>query len=360
MDDLAVKGDELTVWTLLLGPAGQPLCRTCIEPSTLGIKQFYFGQSLAGLGDFDADGVPDLAVGAPARTKGASGRVDILLLNRDGGVKKAQRLSGKALEDYRGSAGFGNTVASIGDLDGNGTVDLLVDVDLNSAGFDLEHMLQQKERPPHVLPLLCLDASATVLRLTSLAAKDIHESRVDVTFGEAMASIGDLDGDRLSEIAIGFPYDDDGGEYRGAVWIVFLARDGSLRAKTKLSDWSGNFEPPLFDEDNFGRALAAPGDLDGDGVPDLIVAGQKELWIVLLQRDGTVKQARAFGKRSGGFLPIDSICSLAVLHGPEKALRLAVGGVCEAESPGKDEDEKPKEAALWVLKLGPGPVLSAL
>lgn len=352
-EDLAVKGDELTLWILFLDAAGRPISRKGIEPGRVDMNGFYFAHSLARIGDFDADGVPDLAVGAPSREKSERGRVVLLLLDRDGGVKKTQNLSGEPpILSTDGMCGFGNAVASVGDIDGNGATDLLVDVDALFAGIDFARLLESSGPEPHLLPLLRLDPDGSVLRATSLAARDIVGDVSDVTFGDDLAGLGDLDGDGISEIAMGFPYGDDGGEERGAVWITFLERDGSLRAKAKLSDWSGDFDSPLLNGDRFGNALTSPGDLDGDGVPDLLVAGEKELWILLLRRDGTVKASRPFGQRSGGFVPAEAIRSLAVLRGSDDTLRLAVGGVHVGKNP--------KEAVLWVLKLGPGPALSAL
>ena len=41
-------------------------------------------------------------------------------------------------------------------------------------------------------------------------------------FGNSVASLGDLDGNGVSDLAVGANRDDDGGAYRGAVWVLFL------------------------------------------------------------------------------------------------------------------------------------------
>lgn len=41
-------------------------------------------------------------------------------------------------------------------------------------------------------------------------------------FGFSVASLGDLDGDGVTDLAVGARKDDDGGTDRGAVWVLFL------------------------------------------------------------------------------------------------------------------------------------------
>ncbi len=41
-------------------------------------------------------------------------------------------------------------------------------------------------------------------------------------FGYSVASLGDLDGDGIRDLAVGAPGDDDEGVNRGAVWVLFL------------------------------------------------------------------------------------------------------------------------------------------
>ena len=84
----------------------------------------------------------------------------------------------------------------------------------------------------------------------------------------------------------------------GAVWILFLKSDGSVKGWSKLSATSGGFPGLLEAGDRFGSGVGAAGDIDGDGVPDLAVGApfagpgnQGAIWTVLLKRDGTVKAA---------------------------------------------------------------------
>ena len=95
-------------------------------------------------------------------------------------------------------------------------------------------------------------------------------------FGGAVGGIGDLDGDGINDLAVGAHEDDDGGSGRGAVYVLFLNIDGTVKAEQKISDTAGGLAAILDNGDEFGRSVAGIGDLDGDGTIDLIVGADND------------------------------------------------------------------------------------
>jgi hypothetical protein len=129
-------------------------------------------------------------------------------------------------------------------------------------------------------------------------------------FGMSVASPGDLDGDGVSDVAVGAPNDDDGGPFRGAVWVLFLNDDGTVKSHQKISDTQGGFTGTLADSDGFGTSVTSLGDLDGDGVGDIAVGawqdddgggGHGAVWVLFLNDDGTVKSHQKISDTEGGF-----------------------------------------------------------
>ena len=119
------------------------------------------------------------------------------------------------------------------------------------------------------------------------------------TFGSDIGLLGDLDGDGINDILVGASEDDDGGKDRGAVYILFLNEDGTVKKHQKISDTEGNFEGKIESLDYFGRDIDDIGDLDGDGINELAVGAFRDdnggkdrgaVYILFLNEDGTVKK----------------------------------------------------------------------
>ena len=136
------------------------------------------------------------------------------------------------------------------------------------------------------------------------------------------------------------------GGIRGEVHILFPGHEGETPAYAKISDWEGSFDGILYDWDRFGFSLAAPGDLDGDGVPDLVVASKTEVWVLWLRADGSVRSHRGFGERNGGFVPISEVRSIAIVHGDGVPYLLVAGH--------RAHDEGKQRAAVWAFSFVEG------
>ncbi len=73
-------------------------------------------------------------------------------------------------------------------------------------------------------------------------------------FGASAAALGDLDGDGVGDLAVGAFGD---GAARGAVWILFLNPDGTVKLHQKIGDTEGGFTGILEIRDRFGVSVAA-------------------------------------------------------------------------------------------------------
>lgn len=267
------------------------------------------GWSAAPLGDLDGDGIIDLAVSTPSGDDGGTsqGAVWILFLRVDGTVRAKQKISALA-GGFNGNLdpgdGFGDSLCGLGDLDGDGVEDLAV-----GASADDDGTVDRG-----AIWILFLNANGTVKSHQKISEDQgwpgNHLATRDF-FGTSCAPLGDLDGDGLTDLAVGATFDDDGNLNQGAVWVLFLNANGTVKDHQKISETAGGFTGVLDPDDRFGSALASPGDLDGDGLPDLAVGasldddgpsgGSGAVWILFLDVDGRVKSHQKISPTAGGF-----------------------------------------------------------
>ena len=333
------------IWILFLNTDGTVKSHQKISDTAGGFTGILgngdqFGVSVVSLGDLDGDEVGDLAVGANLDDDGGENRgaVWILFLNTDGTVKAHQKISDTE-GGFSGTGIGGKEVASLGDFDGDGVGDLAV------SGW--------------ALWILFLNTDGTVKS---------HQEIIDPVAGGSLAFLGDLDGDGVGDLAAGTPGDDDGGENRGAVWILFLNTDGTVKFHQKISDTEGNFTGILDDFDRFGISADSLGDLDGDGVGDLAVGARYDgdggyrrgaVWVLFLNINGTVKSHQKISNTQGGFTGVlddrdyfgTSAASLGDLDG-DGVGDLAVGA-------NWDDDGGSARGAVWVLFLDGVPSCAA-
>ena len=79
-------------------------------------------------------------------------------------------------------------------------------------------------------------------------------------FGSSVTSLGDLDGDGVTDLAVGARIVmTPTAHSRGAVHILFMNTDGSVKSSTKIAD-NTNGGPTLSNDDRFGRSVTSLGD----------------------------------------------------------------------------------------------------
>ena len=112
------------------------------------------------------------------------------------------------------------------------------------------------------LCVFAAEAHAQVASFTKISAVAGVRSLDDGdAFGSAVAPLGDLDGNGVPDLAVGAFMDDDegvdnGGSNSGAVWILFLRTDGTVKSRQKISATEGLFGGVLNRDNLFGISVA--------------------------------------------------------------------------------------------------------
>lgn len=182
-------------------------------------------------------------------------------------VQKISDISGNFSGILSNDDRFGRSVDNIGDFNGDGVTDLVVGVPYEDDGST--------------------DAGAIYILIMNSDGTVNNEIKISNTMGNfsggfqglagiAVTQIGDLDNNGVVDLAVGASQDDDGGTNVGAVWILFLDATGNVINSNKLSATTGASMLGLGADDRFGVAIENLGDINGDGVTDLLVGASQD------------------------------------------------------------------------------------
>lgn len=240
------------------------------------------GRSVSNAGDINGDNIDDLLIGAPAAdpngsasgasyviyggsSVGSSGEFDLSSIDGTNGFA----IEGGSAGDFQGFS-----VSNAGDVNNDGFDDLIVgastaDPNGSSSGESYVIFGGNHTGDTGSINLANLNGS-NGFALRGVGTGDLS--------GRSVSNAGDLNGDGIADLLIGAPNGDPNGNNSGETYIVFGHNDLGSSGNFDLSGLNGSngFVINGNDGGDFsGRSVSNAGDLNGDGIADIIIGASR-------------------------------------------------------------------------------------
>ena len=228
----------------------------------------FAGASVSTAGDVDGDGLDDLFVGAFANDAGGTNAGKAYLILGSSLAASTSTTIDLSNADFAfigesANDSAGSSVSTAGDVDGDGLDDIIVGAPYNDAGTN------DAGKAYLILGSSLAASTSTAISLSNADFALIGENTYD-TAG-SVSTAGDVDGDGLDDIIVGARYNADGGSRAGKAYLIL---GSSLAASTSTAIDLSSADFAFIGEsanDYAGASVSTAGDVDGDGLDDIIV-----------------------------------------------------------------------------------------
>jgi len=239
------------------------------------------GFSVSGAGDINGDGIDDVIIGAPYSSYPSAGTGASYVLFGNETVPPSpfdldSLFYSGGLIALGGSGGeaSGFSVSGAGDLNGDGMDDLIIGApgaspNGNTYAGRAYVLFGDNAGLPSIVDLGTINGLNGIV-INGEAAGDYA--------GLSVRAAGDINGDGVDDVIIGAPYADIVGTASGRSYVVF-GSDQPLPSPLNLSSLNGNngFEVRgEFAGAQFGQSVSGAGDVNGDGLDDIIIGSPFE------------------------------------------------------------------------------------
>jgi len=207
-----------------------------------------FGSSVGSAGDVNGDGYSDVVIGQDniSNPEEGEGRAYVFYGSASGLLASPAW----TYENNHAGSSLGESVASAGDVNGDGYSDILV------GGFKYSNP-DTREGVAYLFL-----GSASGLALTPAWNQESNQAFAE--YGQSVASAGDTNDDGYDEVLVGAPWYSHGENFEGRAFLYYGSPAGLMAQPVHTAESNQA-------DAHMGYSVASAGDVNGDDISDIIV-----------------------------------------------------------------------------------------